>query len=85
MLYAGSCLSELPISTTRTEIPNGDEYGFSFIIDQILDGEYEIDQILDSVYIIDQALENSHLIDPVISFTLSIKPGDHFTLDGANE
>jgi hypothetical protein len=34
MLYAGSAWSELPISTSKEQEPNGEEFDFGFLIDE---------------------------------------------------
>lgn len=51
MLFAGSTWSELPISTSKEQDLNGEEFGYDFLIDQILpldlDTQEEKDFILD--------------------------------------
>ena len=43
MLYAGSSWSELPLSTTKQQEPNGAVFDIDFLIDQILINGTDID------------------------------------------
>ena len=47
MLFGGSSYSELPISTTKPIMWNGELSEIDFIIDQLLEIMYIIDQQLD--------------------------------------
>lgn len=85
MLYGGSCWSELPVSTSKPQQANGDVFSFNFLIDQILDGEYQIDQIFRTTASIDQELNVNTMLGSVIEFSLPINRHNSFILDPANE
>lgn len=57
MLFAGSTWSELPISTSKEQDLNGEEFGYDFLIDQILPLDLDIQEEKDFVLPIDQSSE----------------------------
>lgn len=90
MLYAGSSWSELPISTTKQQEPNGEIFDFDFIIDQIFPNLECIDtetNFLTTVcrnpkytLNIDQLMAKIFKIDQIMGFTLEIDENNTWDL-----
>lgn len=68
MIFGHTAWSELPLSTLKTQIENGEDFDFDFIIDEILPVDFEIDTENDFDFRIDQILPVSLEMNQFNSF-----------------
>lgn len=90
MLYGGVAWSELPISTTKQQEPNGEIFDFGFIIDQYCESQIALDTGNDIVleiqqgeawnFDIAQLSEDTFTIEPLILLTLEIDENNIWSL-----
>lgn len=73
MLFAGSTWSELPISTSKEQDLNGEEFGYDFLIDQILLLDLDIQEEKDFVLDIEEEKDFALPIDQSSEFNVEIK------------
>lgn len=57
MLFAGSAYSELPISTSKQQELNGEEFYYDFLIDQLLPLDLNIQEEEDFALSISRSLD----------------------------
>ena len=80
MLFGGSTWSEVPISSLRVPLFNGDQFDFDSIIDTELGIIGTIDQVLPNNKQIDTVVSFDGKLDTVNQFTLSIDESNNETL-----
>ena len=80
MLYGGSSWSEVPLSSLRIPLFNGDEFNFGFIIDTEFGLTGTIDQVLPSNKKVDTVVSFDGKLDTVNQFALSIDESTSETL-----
>ncbi len=88
MLYGSTCFSELPLSTIKPQLPNGDDFDYDLIIDQLFGDNLCIQQELDdNIFVcqnpnfplwIDLLAANDLIVDKTIEFTLVIEKNENF-------
>lgn len=80
MLFGGSSWSEVPISSLRIPLFNGDEFNFGFIIDTELGLTGTIDQVLSNNNKVDTVVSFDGKLDTINEFALSIDESTSETL-----
>lgn len=88
MLYGSTCFAELPLSTIKPQLPNGDDFDYDLIIDQLFDDDLCIQQELDgSIFVcrnpkfplwIDLLQADDLQVDKTVEFILIIEKNDSF-------
>ena len=80
MLYGWTPWSCLPLSTVKPQLPNGDEFDYDLIIDQLLGNELCIQQETISEFYIYQEPLLSVIVDQYNEEDLHIQQQKDFTL-----
>lgn len=81
MLFAGSTWSELPISTSKEQDLNGEEFGYDFLIDQILLLDLDIQEEKDFVLDIQEEKDFVLYIQEEKDFVLPIDQSSEFNVE----